>query len=89
MKRTEIESKVLQMPLRASGRSRELMTGEGQTSLSSALAVLRAEFDGLSIRLAREYGRESQVVMRAEQISSAVQRLEWALDREDSDPSVS
>ena len=57
--------------------------------LSDALAALRAEMDGLTIKLAREYGRGSQITTRAEEISHSVQRLEWALEREHEGPHVS
>ncbi len=50
-------------------------------TLKSVLARLRAEVDGLTIRLGREHGVASQPTVRAEQISHAIQRLEWALDR--------
>jgi hypothetical protein len=61
----------------------------GQKSLPATLAALRAEMDGLTIRLAREHGAESQATVRAEQISHAIQRLEWALQREDGSPTAS
>ena len=59
-----------------------------QASLHSVLATLRAEMDGLTLKLARERGKESESVDRAEQIAHAIQRLEWALQRED-EPSAS
>jgi hypothetical protein len=49
---------------------------------------LRAEMDGLTIRLARERGIASQATIRAEQISHAIQRLEWALQREGGHPTA-
>ncbi len=61
----------------------------GQRSLKGVLAGLRAEMDGLAVRLARERGLASQPTVRAEQISHAIQRLEWALEREDGYPSAS
>jgi hypothetical protein len=45
--------------------------------------------DGLTIKLAREHGRSSQAAVRAEQIAHAIQRLEWALERNDPPPDVS
>ncbi len=57
--------------------------------LKSVLSGLRAEMDGLTIRLAREHGVASQATVRAEQISHAIQRLEWALDRQPGDPEAS
>ena len=59
-----------------------------QGSLSSVLSALRAEMDGLTLKLARERGRNSESAERAEQIAHAIQRLEWALQREDK-PSAS
>ena len=61
----------------------------GRPGLSAALAGLRAEMDGLTIKLAREYGRGSQIAMRAEEIAHSIQRLEWALEREYDGPRVS
>jgi hypothetical protein len=61
----------------------------GEKSLTARLAALRAEMDGLTIRLARELGAESQATYRAEQISHAIQRLEWALQREPTPPTAS
>jgi hypothetical protein len=61
----------------------------GQKSLAATLAALRAEMDGLTIRLAREHGADSQATYRAEQVSHAIQRLEWVLQREDGPPAAS
>ncbi len=61
----------------------------GQRSLPDLLAGLRSEMDGLAIRLAREHGVASQATVRAEQISHAIQRLEWVLERNGEDPSAS
>jgi hypothetical protein len=52
-------------------------------SLPQDLADLRAEMDHLAKRLARERGTDGESTLRAEQISHAIQRLEWALDREE------
>jgi hypothetical protein len=57
--------------------------------LAELLARLRAEMDGLTIRLTRERGGASQATIRAEQISHAIQRLEWALERDDGSPTAS
>ncbi len=59
-----------------------------QESLKTLLATLRAEMDGLTLKLARERGKESESAERAEQTAHAIQRLEWALQRED-EPSAS
>ncbi|HEX4168154.1 MAG TPA: hypothetical protein VHZ55_22025 [Bryobacteraceae bacterium] len=61
----------------------------GERALTDNLASLRAEMDGLTIKLAREHGRSSQAAVRAEQIAHAIQRLEWALERNDPPPDVS
>jgi hypothetical protein len=82
------DTKILQMPLRAE-TIKDGGTEQSRDVLATVLSGLRAEFDILSAQLAREYGKASQVVLRAEQISNAVQRLEWALARENSGPSVS
>ena len=46
------------------------------------LAALRADIDDFSRRLGSEYGEGNEVVQRAEQLSAAIQRLEWALARQ-------
>jgi hypothetical protein len=60
-----------------------------EVPLTELLARLRAEMDGLTIRLARERGVASQATIRAEQISHAIQRLEWALQRDGGNPTAS
>jgi hypothetical protein len=65
-------------------RNLSLISRDREVPLAELLARLRAEMDGLTIRLARERGGASQATIRAEQISHAIQRLEWALERDGS-----
>lgn len=49
--------------------------------VSTELARVRSDVDGLAARFASEYGNYSEAVERAEQLSAAIQRLEWAISR--------
>ena len=66
---------------KSSGGSRD--TG---VALGPVLKILRAELNELAISLARERGRTSESAARAEQASHAIERLEWALAREQGHP---
>ncbi|HEX5228485.1 MAG TPA: hypothetical protein VFW44_12275 [Bryobacteraceae bacterium] len=50
--------------------------------LPSELAALRSEFDRLTYRFTLAWGGENEAAQRAEQLSAAIQRLEWALARQ-------
>jgi hypothetical protein len=52
--------------------------------LSTQLAGLRGEADGLAARFTNEYGAGDEATQRAEQLGAAIQRLEWALSRQQS-----
>ena len=47
----------------------------------SRLTILREQVSALSMVLVEWYEPESEVVLRAERVDAAIQRLEWALDR--------
>lgn len=77
-------ARVVEITRRPNAGTRDLtVCGDAHRPLTDILATLRSEMDGLTIRLAREHGRSSEATLRAEQISNAIQRLEWALDREE------
>jgi len=68
---------------------RNAMTGPGGAMsrlhwsvLSTELAHLRGDIDGLAARFSNEYGGGNEAVQRAEQLAAAIQRLEWALARQ-------
>lgn len=50
--------------------------------LTNELADLRRDVDGLAARFGSEYGESNEAAQRAEQLAAAVQRLEWALARQ-------
>lgn len=50
--------------------------------LGRELAQLRGDVDGLAARFSSEYGGSNEAVQRAEQLAAAIQRLEWALSRQ-------
>jgi hypothetical protein len=50
--------------------------------LSAELADLRGDVDGLTARFTNEYGGGNETAQRAEQLGAAIQRLEWALSRQ-------
>jgi hypothetical protein len=52
--------------------------------LSAELANLRGDVDGLAARFTNEYGGGNETAQRAEQLGAAIQRLEWALSRQQS-----
>ncbi len=79
----------IKRPNASKEHSLDLISRDREIPLPRLLAKLRAEMDGLTIRLARERGGASQATIRAEQISHAIQRLEWALARDDGDPTAS
>ncbi len=85
------ESRVIEMkrPQTPKPTDSGFISRNREIPLTIVLARLRAEMDGLTIRLARERGVASQTTIRAEQISHAIQRLEWALQREGGHPSAS
>jgi hypothetical protein len=49
-------------------------------ALAVELTRLRTDFDSLAIRPDAE--ADTDIVNRAEQVSAAIQRLEWALERQ-------
>ncbi len=57
--------------------------------LPQVLAGLRSEVDVLTTKLAREHGVASEATVRAEQISHAIQRLEWVLARQNTESTAS
>jgi len=64
-------SRVVEM--RKAGETRELTASrQAWTPLTSKLAALREEMDGLALRLARECGVASEATVRAEHISHAI-----------------
>lgn len=71
---------------RAADPARPSITPPPGLALAAFLAKLRAEMDGLALRLSREHGTASETAVRAEQIAHAIQRLEWALERESGYP---
>ena len=50
--------------------------------ISNELADLRLDVDGLAARFSKDYGCGNEAAQRAEQLSAAIQRLEWALSRQ-------
>ena len=50
--------------------------------IDTQLAMLRADVDQLARCLGHEYGEDNEAASRAEQLSGAIQRLEWALQRQ-------
>jgi hypothetical protein len=50
-------------------------------ALDAQLAALRINIDDLTQILGDEYGGDNEAAHRAEQLSAAIQRLEWALAR--------
>jgi hypothetical protein len=52
------------------------------------VARIRMDMENLLIQFERQYGGESEVALRAEQVCGAVQRLIWALEREHSEKSA-
>jgi hypothetical protein len=50
--------------------------------LSTELADLRSDVDYLTVRFTREYGGNNEASERAQQLAAAIQRLEWALARQ-------
>lgn len=57
------------------------MTHINSTALAKELASLRSEVDGLAASLKKDHGEEAEVTVRAEELSAAIQRLEWAVLR--------
>ncbi len=58
------------------------LEGDATTHMvRSRLTTLREQVSALSTVLVEWYEPESEVVLRAEQVDAAIQRLEWALDR--------
>ena len=51
-------------------------------TLNVQLTMLRAHIDELARSLANDYGESDETTLRAEQLSAAIQRLEWALQRQ-------
>ena len=54
------------------------------SALSNELAELRSDVAGLAHRFGSEYGGGTEPAQRAEQLVAAIQRLEWALARQQS-----
>ncbi len=59
------------------------------SSLEQTVSRLKKEAEGLTMRMIREHGQTSDAALRAEQVAHAVQRLEWALEREIPPPEAS
>lgn len=59
------------------------------SALIAELAALRNGIDGLTARLREKHGDGDQAALRAEQVSAAIQRLEWALSASNSGRSAS
>lgn len=51
-------------------------------ALTAELAELRAEVDRLTFRFTLAYGGDNEAAQRAEQLAASIQRLEWALARQ-------
>ena len=51
-------------------------------ALTAELAELRAEVDRLTFRFTLAYGGDHEAAQRAEQLAASIQRLEWALARQ-------
>ena len=51
-------------------------------SIGEHLAILRGDIDEFTRTLSVEYGEDNEAAQRAEQLSAAIQRLEWALARQ-------
>ena len=60
--------------------------GAGATNIASDVAQLRAEMESLIADFGEKYGEENPITLRAEQVSGALQRLEWALERHQQKP---
>jgi hypothetical protein len=52
------------------------------SALNSELATLRASVDELGAAFVDKYGQSDEVVQRTEALSAAIQRLEWAISRQ-------
>ena len=57
------------------------MTHIDQSALAQELANLRVDVDGLAQSLKTDQGETAEVTIRAEELSAAIQRLEWAVTR--------
>ena len=60
----------------------EVTTFSLRDAVDVKLARLRSNVDDFAITLGGEYGENHEAVHRAEQLSAAIQRLEWALARQ-------
>jgi len=52
------------------------------SALSAELAGLRSDVERLTVRFTLEYGGSNEASQRSEQLAAAIQRLEWALSRQ-------
>jgi hypothetical protein len=52
------------------------------STLTSELGTLRASVDALGVAFSGQYGQSDEVVQRTEALSAAIQRLEWAISRQ-------
>ena len=57
------------------------MTHIDRSALATELASLRSDVDGLAQSLKLDQGEAAEVTVRAEELSAAIQRLEWAITR--------
>lgn len=57
------------------------MTHINSIALANELARLRVDVDGLAANLKKDRGEDAEVTIRAEELSAAIQRLEWAILR--------
>ena len=64
------------------------MTQIDSVALAKELASLRGDVDGLAAGLKRDQGETAELTVRAEELSAAIQRLEWALCRWQTRPQV-
>ncbi len=90
MHKSEQGSRVLEFRRSGSSKPPDLrFDGDAERPFAQTLAKLRAEMDVLALSLTRRHGRNSETALRAEQICHAIQRLEWALNREGEHPPAS
>lgn len=52
------------------------------STLTSELGTLRASVDALGVAFRDQYVQSDDVVQRTEALSAAIQRLEWAISRQ-------
>jgi hypothetical protein len=76
-------SRIVQVPRSAPNPPKNfVISTTNWASLAGDIAQLRADVDDLIADFERDCGCENQITLRAEQVSGALQRLEWAIQRE-------